>query len=180
MAPADGGRRVEARAERVLAEYLRQWGLRDPFAIAAHCREWVRRVTERQAVDGTEEHLARAALGEAVGDLDRWLDHLALLVSPDPAEAAALRGLLAMAIPAVIDEYPQSFLQYESLPEPLLQHLRAAARPVVPLPAQPTRMDGPPLGELHPLLQPQQWRRLVARLATATLDVVGYKRGGSS
>ena len=76
--PADSGPGLEARAERLLAEYLRQWGLRDPSAIAACCRLWVRRVTsgqdERRPLDGShrsENHIARAALAEAMNDMDR-------------------------------------------------------------------------------------------------------------
>ena len=77
--------RAEAHAERLLAEYLRNWGLRDPATIAAHCRSWVRRVTQGQsdhpAWDGSEDYLARTALAQAMNDMDGWLDHLARIVS---------------------------------------------------------------------------------------------------
>ena len=180
--PAATGLCTEARAERLLAEYLRQWGLRDPSAIATQCRRWVRRATGRaddlQAPSSSRGDLAEAALADAMRDMDRWLDHLALLVSPVPTEAAARRGLLAMALPTVIDRYPQALLQYESLPASFVQQLREAARPVVPVATQLRRMQGPPLGELPPLLQPRHWRRFFGGLATALRETLACKGDG--
>src|ERR1043166_10259704 len=43
LPPAPDMRNVNARAERLLAEYLRHWGLRDPSTIARQCRRWVQR-----------------------------------------------------------------------------------------------------------------------------------------
>jgi hypothetical protein len=177
--PASSTQHGQGRAERVLGEYLRQWGLRDPFVIAAFCQAWVRRVTESQG-SGPGSDLARATLEAAAHDVDAWLDHLARLVAADPTEAAARRGPLAMEVAAVIDHYPQAFLEYDSLPEPLLQHLREAARPVVPAAAEPTRMQGPPLGKLPPLLQPKHWRRFFSRLKTPLVNALARRRDRSS
>jgi hypothetical protein len=154
--------------------------LRDPAVIAAHCHIWVERVSradgDPQVLVDSEDQFVRAALAEATSDMDKWLDYLAVLVSPDPEEAASRRGLLAMEIQTVIDSYPEALLQYESLPESLLQRLQEAAHPVVPAATRPTRMHGPPLGELPPQLQPQQWRLFFGQLATAILVVVGFSR----
>jgi hypothetical protein len=153
--------------------------LRDPSLIAAQCRLWVDRATRKQggsqAPNDLEDRLVRAALTEAMTDMNRWIDHLAQLVSSDPGDAGSRRGLLAMAVRTVIDHYPQALLQYESLPAALVEQLRRAARPVVPPTSQPTHMEGPPLGELPPAFQPQLWRRVFGRAATILLALLGYK-----
>src|SRR5947209_2633300 len=74
---------LESRAERLLSEYLRRWGLRDPSTIAAHCRLWAWQATE--TVDGplsrrSTSNVYSAAMHGAISEIDEWLDHLASLV----------------------------------------------------------------------------------------------------
>ena len=85
-----------------------------------------------------------------------------------------------MAVQRVIDDYPEAFLHYDSLPESLLQQLDEASRPVVPVAVQSMQMQYPALGELPAPLQPQHWRRLFARMGTTILVVVRYGWGRKS
>jgi hypothetical protein len=168
----DAGAHQQARAERLVAEYLRYWGLRDPSTIAVQCRDWVRQATEilehhRTASDGRNEDLCRVAISVAIREIDRWLDHLARQTSADATSAPWRRGLLAMRLQNLLEQYPQAWLQYEQLPDALFEKLRSAARPVVPAP-QPVPMNDQPLGELPSPLQPAWWRNAFAR----TLDVL--------
>ena len=157
---------VQARAERLLAEYLRCWGLRDPSTIAAQCREWVRQATEifdhRSASDGPTEDLCRVAFSLAIREIDQWLDHLARLTSPDSTSAAWRRGLLAMRLQNLLENHPELWLKYEPPSDALFEKLRAAARPVVPA-SQPVPMNDQPLGELPSPLQFAWWRNAFAR-----------------
>lgn len=163
--------RPEARAERLLAEYLRHWGLRDPSTIAARCRLWV----QQAAATDDNPDTATAALELALADIDKWLDHLARRVSPNQVEAERCRGLLAIELQTLIDQHPEALLEYDALPDALLRRLQNAARPAVPA-VQATRMDGQPLGELPAPLQPQWWRRFFARLTRVFLEAVSWRR----
>jgi len=181
--PADTDFRVQAHAERVVAEYLSRWGLRDPVPIAVQSRLWVRQVLDASrdhpVLAGSANDLRRAALVQAIRAIDHWLDQLALLVAADAAEVEGRRGLLAMELPKLLEECPQVLLQAESLPAALVQQLQRAARPVVPA-ARRRRMPAQPLGELPPPLQPRRWRHFFGGLATDFLNILWLRRGSGS
>jgi hypothetical protein len=155
--------RPQRRAERLLAEYLRLWGLRDPSTVAIQCRSWVRQASSGDAHGVGPEFLYGRSIQLANGDLDQWLNRLATLVAEDTAAAQSRRGLLAIELQSLIDRYPTALLAHEALPPTLLHRLQRAARPVVPA-AKATPMRPQPLGELPSLLRLQWWGQLVSRL----------------
>jgi hypothetical protein len=168
-------------AERLLAEYMRAWGLRDPTMIAVHCHRWVSEAASRmeacQSSPGAEHPqsaLARAAFEQARTEIEKWLDHLCQMASPLDAAATSRRGFVGMSLRKALDAHPEAFLQFENLPEPLVQMVTEAARPVVPAAAATRQMQGPPLGVMHPVLQPRRWRKFLGRLASAILHMVGH------
>src|ERR1700759_3977777 len=77
------------KANRLLGEYLRHWGLRDPIAIAAHCRRWI----ALARIDGrdNEDLIARMAVEHARRDIERWIEQLSLRISATVAEAESRR-----------------------------------------------------------------------------------------
>lgn len=158
------------KVERLLAEYLRAWGLRDPAMVAALCGRWA-----SAATGDTQADLARAAVQRAECDVQKWLDHVATLISPGSAEdRVRRRGLIAMTIQDAIDDYPDAFLRYDPLPTGLLRRLQDAARPVVPNGGAGATMPVQPLGELPPVLRPGMWRRTLTRLLAACLLVTRF------
>lgn len=159
-----------ARAQRVLAEYLRQWGLRDPAVIAAHCRRWVQQAAERIAA-GSERAAAldRLAIELAIAEIDGWLDHLSKLASTHAGDAHARRGLLAVEMQMLADRYSGVLLSRDGLPSSLMQHLRHAARPIVP-PVHRVPMRPQPMGELPWLLSPQRWWQSLRGLTRTLLE----------
>jgi hypothetical protein len=159
---------IEARAERVLAEYLRQWGLRDPTTIAAHCRRWVRQAVERAGSQSEQQPavIYQAAVAAAVAEIDGWLDHLAMLASSNRDEAHARRGLLAMEVQTLIDKYPAALLSHDSLPAPLVQQLRRAAHSAMPA-AHLMPMRAQPLGRWARPLGWRWWRQGMSRMFAA-------------
>jgi hypothetical protein len=166
--PRSGHTQVE-REERVAAEYLRMWGLRDPSTIATHCRRFVR----YSAFVGDDSLPGRdlddrnwPAVRHAMNDIDLWLDHLTQLASPDPRAAPLCRGLLAMQLQKLLDEYPTAMLSYERVPVLLAQRLQRASRPVVPT-ARLTNMPAQPLNELAAPLRFHWWRRVILDLFAA-------------
>ncbi len=156
----------ESRAERLVAEYLRTWGLRDPRMIALLARHWV----ELAAADLSREkncsvtQLYRAVMRRAIDDMDEWLEHLTGEVAR--GRRYARRGMLAIELQTVIDHCPSALLGYTSLPPAVRQRLASAALPVVP-PATPTRM---PVQSLEPITLNylsrgrQLWNRLCQRV----------------
>jgi hypothetical protein len=144
--PIGIGIQPRARAERLMAEYLRGWGLRDPSMVAAACRRWVGNGETEPNPNESLDVLYRSAVAGATTDIDQWLDHLAATVAPNDPDCR--RGLLAIELQAVLDKYPEFLLRYDELPEWLAQHLQRAARPIVP-PSQPTPMHEQPLVDEH-------------------------------
>jgi len=160
--------RVEARAERVLAEYLRQWGLRDPTTIATHCRRWVREAVERVGSQpgGQPVAICRAAVEAAISEIDEWLDHLSALAAVNGDDARARRGLLAIEVQTMIDKYPEALLNYDALPAPLMKHIRRASHSAVPA-IHATRMRAQPLGQLASPLTWRWWKLGASRMLTS-------------
>jgi hypothetical protein len=164
---------VEHRTERLLAEYLRMWGLRDPSTIAAHCRLWARQSAAGNAELGQNSSY-RVAVEQAMNDIDGWLDHVTRTASPDPQTAPLLRGLLAMELQTYIDKHPAAMLAYETLPNSLSQRLLRAARPVVPF-ARPTRMPAQPLGELAAPLRFEWWWRTLVNMLVLPVRMLRFR-----
>jgi hypothetical protein len=172
---------LEARAERVLAEYLRHWGLRDPTTIATHCRRWVREAVEHAGSEARAQPAAvyRAAVEAAMDEIDGWLDQLASLASANHEEAAARRGMLAIEVQTLIDKYPETLLKNDALPAPLVQHFRRASHPAVPS-AHYTPMRAQPLGQLASPLTWQWWKQGTSRMlasAALRLHLIWPERG---
>lgn len=163
----------ERKSERILAEYLRAWGLRDPGAVAAQCRRWWL-WAEENAEAG---EASGAVLRHAEQEMDSWIDHLCLQIVANADEAAAIRGSVAVALQAIIDEYPDALLRLDKIPSDMLHRLEAMAYPVAPPTRERSRMQGPPLGELPPLLQPNRWWTIAHRVAAAVLIVTRARSG---
>jgi hypothetical protein len=155
----------ESRAARLVAEYLRVWGLRDPQTIATISSLWVQRVVDRlesPARSRSLTELYRAVMREAVGDMEGRLDELTNHCSAGPREMRARRGLVAVELQAIVDQFPATLLGEEAWPQSLRDQLASAASPVVP-PLSPTRM---PIQSLEPIAveYASRWRRVWNRL----------------
>ncbi len=114
---------LQARAQRLAAEYLRMWGLRDPQAIADRSRIWVDQCDDSPVGGADELPLAevyRTVMQRATSDMDGWLDHLALAAGIDAVDSASRRGLLAMEVQSLIDENPAALLEQEAAPARLI------------------------------------------------------------
>lgn len=131
----------ELRAERLVAEYLRVWGLRDPQTIATLSRHWVRSVHASGSVPagGSLTELYRTVIRRARGDIEQRLDRLAGALTTNSREARGCRGLLAIELQSVVDQFPTALLEESSLPAPLHEQLASAALSVVPA-CCPTQM----------------------------------------
>lgn len=160
---------VVPRAQRMLADYLRAWGLRDPQAIALHCRLWTNAYAQPAgaAKQAPGAAVLSGILEQASRDMEAWLTRLADVVADDAPAAKSNRGLLAMQLQSVIDHYPSVLLKDAELPAKMLEQLRGAARAAVPTPF-PTQMRPQPLDvRMSPLrwewwLQPlRRWRRVL-------------------
>ena len=126
---------LEPRAERLVAEYLRVWGLRDPQSIATLSRRWVRSaLDESPSLDSGSSltEVYRAVMQRAIADMEQWLHHLTDELCNCPRDARSRRGLLAIELQTVIDHFPAAMLDERPLSPSLRERLASAARPVVP------------------------------------------------
>jgi soluble lytic murein transglycosylase-like protein len=125
-----------------------------------HCRRWCEQSrTPEGELDVTR--WTQAALQQAARDIDHWLDHLTRCAAPAGANITAHKGLVALALPAALEQCPESFLSFDRVPDALLQKLRApAAAPVVPPCAGHNPMGGPGVEELLPELKSSRSQRI--------------------
>ena len=171
---------LESRAERLVAEYLRAWGLRDPQTIATLSRKWVRSARDAASSpqqDATASEIYRVVLRRATGEMRQWLDHLTSEVCSGSRDALSRRGLLAIELQATIDRFPAALLDKGSLPASLLQQLARTARPVVPAHC-PTHM---PTQSLNPLSLSRclsTWRCASSRLWYHMRSAFSHQAGG--
>ncbi|HTU26097.1 MAG TPA: hypothetical protein VMF30_11900 [Pirellulales bacterium] len=144
------------RGERLVAEYLRSWGLRDPQTIAAVSKYWVESVSvaPRSGVSSLADFY-RMVMRRVISDLGQWLDHLGRQVGIAECEIPARRGLVALELQSLVDRFPAALLDDRPLPSWLMEQLAAAAVPVVPS-GSPTHM---PTQSLAPALSPEHFPR---------------------
>jgi len=172
---------ILAPAQRLLAEYVRRWGLRDPSTIALHCQRWTRQALQApgDARAKTTNELCIAAMNVAMRDVDAWLDRLTERIAGGLPPAESPRGALAIELQRLLPEHHELFLNVELVVEMLAKHPPATQRPVVPV-SRPTHMEPQPLGELPHAMRPEWWRRLGSRLTTSVSSVMRQALGLSS
>jgi hypothetical protein len=157
----DAAASAASRAERLMAEYLRVWGLRDPSTIAALARRWVDRAVLAQAhrpAEGSLGELYRLALRHAIEDIDRWLDQLTRELVARSPDISWRRGMVAMALQNVIDQHPTALLSQGPFPAVLIEQLAGCARSAVPA-VCPTRMPTQSLEAINPSRTVSRWRQ---------------------
>src|SRR5205814_2355390 len=98
----------------------------------------------------------------AITDMDRWLDYLAHRACIDADDVQSRRGLLAIKVRSLLNEYPAALLEYSNLPAAFLEQLRNASRLVVPT-TRSTQMPPQRLGELPDLFRYAWWKKAIGR-----------------
>src|SRR5258708_38857237 len=71
---------IQSRAQRLLAEYLRMWGLRDPQAIAEQTARWSSQcndISSDAAAPSSLTDCYRRVMRGAMSDIENWVDQLA-------------------------------------------------------------------------------------------------------
>jgi hypothetical protein len=158
----------QSRAERLTAEYLRAWGLRDPQTIATLSRRWAEAALAPERAASLGE-VYRATMRLAAGDMEHWLARLSELACPGLGSTAYCRGLVAIELQSQIDQYPTALLSEHEPPAALLAQLAGAARPVVPTENRlhmPTQSFGPPLSLRLAAPVRQVWKWVCSRLGS--------------
>ncbi|HEY2147133.1 MAG TPA: glycosyltransferase, partial [Pirellulales bacterium] len=156
----------KARAQRLLAEYLRVWGLRDPQVIAEQTRLWVDQTAADDSAEAAPAEFYRKVVRRAVGDMDERLDHLTRSACSDGEAVASQRGLVALEFQSLIDKNPTALLNGGPLDERLHDRFRAAVHPVVPK-ASPTPMPVQAICEGGAGSRLAGWRRLMSAVICA-------------
>lgn len=149
----------ELRAERLVAEYLRVWGMRDPRTISTLSRHWVQNADFATSMDQNTSinDVYRAVMQRVIADIEQWLDRLASEVFPGSRDAHSRRGLLAVELQTIIDQCPAVLLHDGPLPAEMLEQLATAAVPVVPA-GSPTHMPTQSLAAVSSSKYLSRWR----------------------
>lgn len=159
--PAFDGDRIQdqAKARCVVAEYLRDLGLRDPDVIALESQRIVTQALQevrpdQYAVD--ESLLCEKAILLTVKQLERWLEVLATQSGrPDPSPR--LGSVIAARLPDLLSRFPQA-LHGGEMPAELVHSLQDGLTPVVP-PPRPRGMRR----QVLPLI-PSSFKRLGSQI----------------
>jgi membrane glycosyltransferase len=128
---------TEARC--VVADYLRDLGLRDPDLVADLSRRIVRRARDAMALGraGDPKNLSETAVRIAVQHLDQWLRSVAApMGAGDGSEL--LGSVVGAQLPGVLARFPDA-LRYEHPSAEMASSVQPHLTPVVP-PAEPRRM----------------------------------------
>jgi hypothetical protein len=161
-------RSVDARAARLISEYLRVWGFRDPETIATLAKTFVLKVREAGANDGGEPSRSSfylAVMRQVKLAMSDRIDGLSQMIADTGGDAESRRGLVAMEMRNLTDEYPVEVIQGE-LSEGTIERVAVLAQRVVP----PTCLKHMPEQPLHSVFQRGRegrtavWRRLCAAL----------------
>lgn len=156
-----GGRshdQMYSRAKCVVAEYLRDLGLRDPDVVAKECQRIVAQAQDElppgRVLDETS--LCATAIRLTVKQLERWFAVLAAQ-SGRSDEPKRLGSVVAARLPRLLDQFPHA-LNQTRLPAELVGSLQDGLAPVVP-PPRPRRMRRQMLS-----LVPPSWKRLMSQV----------------
>jgi hypothetical protein len=171
-----------------VAEYLRDWGLRDPEVIAVESR---RIVQEAQARLSNSSSISRAAGGNHRADADSLLGSTAILLAVEEVEDWIARlncDGKGSFVPRVASadsmvtrptdlpsQFPDALLQRDHLPAQMLVLLQQSVSPVVPHP-RPCEMRPQPRARLWKVLRRGYWRILQRRLKSFAVLCVTYVR----
>ena len=151
---------ARARAGRVLAEYLRCWGLRDPQMIANLCRQWTEAPRPIDVNQQTSAAVEAAIIAHGMQQMNAWLDRMTRMAGATNAELPAARGLVALELQSRIDTFPEALVDRQAIDSNDLSSLHDCSQPVVP-PTFFVSMPEQPLGELPAALQSKAWSRLL-------------------
>lgn len=129
----------QATAKRLVADYLRDWGLRDPELVAAESKRIVESTLDEfplydDMTDGERDAFCQAAIRRTVAEIESWSATIARGITPRAAGRFALGGTLSPGLSELLDAFPEAVVRRDHPTARALADLEQAILPVVPKP----------------------------------------------
>lgn len=129
----------QATAKRLVADYLRDWGLRDPELVAAESKRIVEATLGEfplydDMTDAERDAFCQAAIRRTVAEIESWSATIARGITPRAAGRFALGGTLSPALSELLDAFPEAVVRRDHPTARALADLEQAILPVVPKP----------------------------------------------
>lgn len=157
----------------VVAEYLRDWGLRDPELVALESRRIVNRAASylsRTSHQIRERPLCETAVRLAVDEIEAWIAQLASGV-----RGSCLDAKVTTRLPHEVAVHSPDLLRHRNrLPARMLLVLEQSVSPVIPS-TRPQQMQPQPRTRLWKILRKGYWRptrRSAAAMWSTCMDQV--------
>ena len=127
----------QATAKRLVADYLRDWGLRDPELVASEARRIVEATLEEMPLydDTTEperEAFCQAAVRRTVAEIESWSATIARGITPRAAGRFAMGAAMSPGLSELLDAFPEAIVRRDHPAARALADLERAILPVVP------------------------------------------------
>lgn len=129
----------QATAKRLVADYLRDWGLRDPELVAAESKRIVEATLGEfplydDMTDAERDTFCQAAIRRTVAEIESWSATIARGITPRAAGRFALGGTLSPGLSELLDAFPEAVVRRDHPTARALADLEQAILPVVPRP----------------------------------------------
>lgn len=163
--PRTIARSAQNRARYLVAEYLHDWGLRDPDIIAGESRrivEQAERLLQEQAGDAPERDLGAMAIRITMDEVEAAIARMAA-TSPAPAGGVPTNNSILPRLAPVLLEFPEAIRHRDRSPARLLQVLERSLSPICPC-SHHREMRAQPRTKLWRVLRKGYWRTCQRRL----------------
>lgn len=158
----------QATAKRLVADYLRDWGLRDPELVAAEAKRIVEATLDEMPLydDTTEaerDAFCQAAIRRTVAEIESWSATIARGITPRAAGRFAMGGTLSPGLSELLDAFPEAIVRRDHPTARALADLERAILPVVPKP-NVREMGAVPRTRAVRYLRPGFWKAVARNL----------------
>lgn len=153
-------------ARYLVAEYLHDWGLRDPEVIAAEARRIVERAEAQTLAvppDLLEQALCETAIRLTVEEVESAIGTLAASSGPCRLARRPTRGSIVPRMATLLVEFPEAIRHRERPPARLLALLEQSVAPIIPLPNQRDMRPQPRVRVIR-IFRIGYWRCILRRL----------------
>jgi|GEM_PF-2250063 hypothetical protein len=160
-------------ARYLVAEYLYDWGLRDPEVIAQESRRIVDQAALQVAESGDPTRdLFTVAIEITQAEVEASIARMASSHRPSARKRSATNNSIVPRIGRVLLEFPDAIRHRDRPPARLLQVLETSVKPIIPCPSH-CDMRPQPRARLWKLLRKAYWVRVHRKILKFTRRSTG-------
>ncbi|SFH85105.1 hypothetical protein [Planctomicrobium piriforme] len=164
-------------ARYLVAEYLHDWGLRDPDIVAAESRRIVEQaeaLTMTGAGEVSEHELCAAAIHITMEEVEASIARMAATSIRDQLAGSPTSNSIVPRMARVLLEFPDAIRHRDRPPARLLQVLERSVAPIIPR-CHPREMRPQPSTRLWSVLRRSYWLELCGSFQSWVCRCVGVK-----